>query len=123
MDFNQLLQSEMKRKDAEAVDNMFKQGGFFDKFMPQQNQGQGQGQGQGFGGPISPVKPMMASYYDNNANNNGPKNSNTNANDYNTNYADKNNNRNTSINNNNNFQSTKNNNNFNFDYPSMSQKR
>jgi hypothetical protein len=33
MDFNQLLQSEMKRKDAETVDNMFKQGGFFNKFM------------------------------------------------------------------------------------------
>lgn len=56
MDINQMYPSQLKKKDAETVDNMFKQAGFFNKFMdgvqkeevpPHQN----------------PVEPMMASLY------------------------------------------------------------
>jgi hypothetical protein len=63
LDFNQLLQSEMQRKDVHAVDNMFKQAGFFDKFM-QNVQNQGASNSQQI--PVQPIQPMMGSLYSNN---------------------------------------------------------
>jgi hypothetical protein len=58
LDFNQLLQSEMQRKDVNAVDNMFKQAGFFDKFMQH-----GQNQQPSNNPQQIPVQPMMGSFY------------------------------------------------------------
>ena len=64
MDFNQMLASEMKRKDVDTVDNMFKQAGFFDKFMqdvrhnpeaPPSKEPSSKGN----------IEPMMASLYNN----------------------------------------------------------